>query len=398
MAELLIERRGSTWQYKFEIPSSDGKRRRISKGGFKTKSDAVRAGTKAKAEFDSVGAVFTPSTVTVETYLDYFMKSYVVSELRVNSEKVYRQFIENYFKPAWGRYQLCKITPLQIRDMLNEAKSKGLGYNTVKHMKNCLNRIFDYAVDPCNFIHENPARRVKMPKFEEEQVNPHKLISKADFNCLMKRFPFGDRYHIMLVLCWTLGLRIGEVCGLVWDDFDFENGTVAISHQATGGRDGRSLLAVPKTKASMRTISFGEELKNLLMREKERQERNEEEYGEYYSIVMLKGDEIVECQKQFNPSLPRIRLVCIDDNGRWTNPNSSRYVTRIAKQELGIEFDFHSLRHSNATHLLDAGVDIKVVQKRLGHKSIATTYDSYIHVTKQMDDVGRLESDALLCT
>lgn len=398
MSELLIERRGSTWQYKFEIPSSDGKRRRISKGGFKTKSDAVREGTKAKAEFDSVGAVFTPSTVTVEAYLDYFMKSYVVSELRVNSEKVYRQFIENYFKPAWGRHQLCKITPLQIRDMLNEAKSKGLSYNTVKHMKNCLNKIFDYAVDPCNFIRENPARRVKMPKFEEEQVNPHKLISKVDFNSLSKRFPFGDRYHIMLVLCWTLGLRIGEVCGLVWDDLDFENGTVTISHQATGGRDGRFHLATPKTKASIRTISFGEELKNLLMREKERQERNEEKYGEYYTIIMLKGDELVECQKQFKPSLPRIRPVCIDDNGRWTNPNSSRYVTRIAKQELGIEFDFHSLRHSNATHLLDAGVDIKVVQKRLGHKSIATTYDSYIHVTKQMDDAGRCESDALLCT
>ena len=144
---------------------------------------------------------------------------------------------------------------------------------------------------------------------------------------------------------------------------------------------------------------MGEALSNLLKKEKARQEANEKEYGDYYTIVMVKDDgEIIECQKMFNPTSKRIHPVCINDNGEWTNLNSSRYVSRIVKQEMGIDFDFHSLRHSNATHLLDAGVDIKVVQERLGHKSVTTTYDNYIHVSNAMNDKGKKIADSLLST
>ncbi len=54
------------------------------------------------------------------------------------------------------------------------------------------------------------------------------------------------------------------------------------------------------------------------------------------------------------------------------------------KKDLGINFNFHSLRHTHATMLLEDGVKPKIVQQRLGHSRISTTMDKYIHVTEKM--------------
>ena len=61
MGELRTRKRGKGWEYSFESARVDGKRKSISKGGFKTKAEALAAGTQAKAEYDSAGVVFKPS-------------------------------------------------------------------------------------------------------------------------------------------------------------------------------------------------------------------------------------------------------------------------------------------------------------------------------------------------
>lgn len=64
MAQISTRKRGSTWEYSFEIAPENGKRKRKSKGGFRTKKDALEAGTKAKAEYDSTGEVFEATNIT----------------------------------------------------------------------------------------------------------------------------------------------------------------------------------------------------------------------------------------------------------------------------------------------------------------------------------------------
>lgn len=402
MAQVTARKRGNLWEYQFEIAPIGGKRKRVSKSGFRTKTEALKAGTKAKSEYDTSGLSFSPSDMSVSDYLDYFYQIYCMSELRYNSQMVYRQFIENHFKPCLGMYRLSSLTPSVIQQFVYKVKSSGLAMNTVKHMRNCLNRALDYAVEPCGFIKDNPARRTRLPKFEQEQVNPHKLISFDEYKRIIARFSPDTRYYIILVLGWTMGLRISEICGLQWSDIDFEKNVLYVSHQVINrtktDKHNMFHLDNPKTKTSIRTIPFGEGVKNILLQEKEKQENNEKEYGSYYTIQLLDGSAIIECQKRFNPNLPRLNMVCVGENGEWTSPNSARYCTRIIKSELGIDFDFHSLRHSNATHMLESGADIKVVQERLGHKNMSTTYDSYIHVTEGMDNQGRQISDNLLST
>ena len=58
----------------------------------------------------------------------------------------------------------------------------------------------------------------------------------------------------------------------------------------------------------------------------------------------------------------------------------------LSKETIGMAFDFHSLRHTHATRLIEAGISPKTVQDRLGHQNIETTLQTYVHNTEQMEE------------
>lgn len=79
-------------------------------------------------------------------------------------------------------------------------------------------------------------------------------------------------------------------------------------------------------------------------------------------------------------------LITTKENGELVSPDSLKYLSRVVNYELGISFNFHSLRHTHATMLLEAGANIKDIQRRLGHSRLSTTMDTYSHVTKKMKE------------
>ncbi len=90
------------------------------------------------------------------------------------------------------------------------------------------------------------------------------------------------------------------------------------------------------------------------------------------------------CQKAIQPTLKRVHLVCIAGNGDFTSSDSMKYPSRIINKELLIPYDYHSLRHTHATKLVESGANIKAVQTRPGHKNIETTLQTYAHTTEKM--------------
>lgn len=91
-------------------------------------------------------------------------------------------------------------------------------------------------------------------------------------------------------------------------------------------------------------------------------------------------------QKCFKSNLERIRFVNISENGEMTTPESFKYASRVIHHELGIQFDYHSLRHTHATRLIESGANPKAVQMRLGHTNIYTTLQTYVHNTETMTE------------
>ena len=93
---------------------------------------------------------------------------------------------------------------------------------------------------------------------------------------------------------------------------------------------------------------------------------------------------IVPLQKCVQASYPRVRMVCIAENGEYTSTDSFKYCSRIIHKELKLAFDYHSLRHTHTTILIESGADVKDVQVRLGHSNIQTTLQTYVHDTEVM--------------
>ena len=85
-------------------------------------------------------------------------------------------------------------------------------------------------------------------------------------------------------------------------------------------------------------------------------------------------------------TLKKVEMVCTKEDGEIVTPNSFKYASKVINYSLGITFNYHSLRHTHATTLIENGAEIKDVQVRLGHANIETTYNTYVHHTEKMSN------------
>ena len=355
------------WEWRFEVRSGNT-RKNFSKAGFRTQAEALDAGTKALAEYNE-GGLFTPSEALVGAYMDEWFNQYVQVNLRPKTQDTYKRIIDNHIKPNLGHYKLNALHPGKIQEFLNDLKERGFSRRHIINIHSTLSNALKYAIYPLQYIKTNSAQYVKIPKIERE---PRKriILCSEDWERIIKRFPFGNKYHIPLIIGYYTGMRIGEVFALTWEDVDFETNEISVTKTMNRLPNREWAFGEPKTKSSVRTIKIGNTLANILKKEKVRQNQNALLYGEYY--------------KYFNG----VKLICVCEDGSMLTTDSFKYCSRVIHHELKIEFDFHSLRHTHATILVENGAPIKDVQKRLGHEKIETTLQTYVHDTEDMREAS----------
>lgn len=405
-----VRKRGSTWSYYFDLGTVNGKRQKKEKGGFRTKKEAETALAKAINEYNANGTVFEPTEITVADYLNQWFDLYCKPNLKYNTQVGYLKIINTHLIPAFGHYKLKALTAAPIQEYINSKKYEGYSKNSITNILAVLSGALSYAVEPLHYIVASPCLYVKCPKIERKSKE-RIILTIDEWNRIKARFS-GTRFYIPLMIGFYTGMRISEVFALTWDDIDFENHTISVNKQIVkrnfgsdvrkaaarvGGKAVKSswYFTTPKTAESIRTVKIGETLIRALKEEKSIQLKNELRYGEYYTVHVIKEERdekgnamkhIIPVQKCVASSLPRARMVCIHENGEYTSTDSFKYCSRVIHNELQLAFDFHSLRHTHATMLIEAGAEIKDVQTRLGHNNITTTLQTYVHDTEKMSD------------
>lgn len=426
---------GKAYGYRFEIASENGVRKWETKRGFKKKADAKRAGLDAMVSYERKGIAVELSEMSVTDFLNEWITQLDVKQI---TKTGYKKKIRLYIVPRIGKLMVKSVRKSDLNQLLKELYNEGFAINTLSSIRGILTKSFEWAVDN-KLLYESPAIKLTIPTHTEPQTitrtAPHVYITKGQMQTIFERFPEGSVSHIALMLGYKCGLRLGEVYGLVWEDIDLDKKLLHINRQVQWMSDssrtteskrkfngssesgnGYWYFTEPKYK-SYRTIEIDEDLVELLKREKQYQELDRTRFASSWCSSFvdrpLHSDGIAPLSDQrankiyfTQPENRRaanteahnlkkdgkieINLVCVRENGTYSSPRTMQHTSSIIHHQLGlIEFDFHSLRHTHATMLMENGAPLVYIQKRLGHKKLDMTMNVYTnHLTDTVKSTG----------
>lgn len=317
--------------------------------------------------------------------------------LKGNTFRNYQYMYEQFVKDDFGQKKIYNLKRSDVRRFYNSlADERGLKVTTIDNIHTVLHQVLDLAVED-EYIRSNPSDQAlkELRQSHRDDMGIRKALSLDEHLLLMKFLARNTKYHRWWPLVTVMiegGLRAGEVTGLRWEDVDLSDGTISINHTLVYYHKGKDKLDfavnTPKTVAGQRVIPMTQNMKQAFRQEKEFQEFNgircQVKIDEYTDFIFLNKLGGVLHHTTINKVLKRI----IRDCNLWVQKQIAEGKLDEAEAVFLPDFSCHSLRHTCATRLCEAGTNIKVIQDMLGHADIETTMNIYVEATK---DLKRIE-------
>lgn len=301
------------------------------------------------------GIVIDDKKLTVEKWAEIWLDTYKTN-IGYNTRVRYCNIINQQIKPYLGAVRLSKLKLAEVQRLINALAADGYSYSTMKKVKETLGQMFKQAILN-GYVYINPVDGVQLPPATASERKPltENDIIKLGFFC--KGYKHGA---LIMTLLYT-GVRRGELLALTWDDINFSKNTISIN-KAVEFRNNQPYIKQPKTKKGIRTVPMPSILIPYL-------EKLKETATSDFVFVTTHG------QPHSDTSIKRLWNGFLRDYNRFLH---------FEKKE--VVFTMHQFRHTYATIMYRAGVDVKTAQEFLGHSSINITLDIYTHleeVTKQ---------------
>ncbi|OMD44036.1 site-specific integrase [Paenibacillus odorifer] len=292
--------------------------------------------------------------MTFSDFLEHWMENYVKYNCEETTIYGYKNIIFKHIIPFLGNFELQKLQPAHIQQYYKFLMDdKLLSPNTVHKHHACIRKALDYGLKQ-QYVHRNVSDAVTLPKKERFVGQSY---TKDELKDLLESVK-DTKLELPIHLAGYLGLRREEIVGLQWKYVDFENRLIHIAEVRTSAGS-KEVMKAPKTEQSKRALYMTDELLNVLKKTKEYQD----EYKRHL------GDEYVDSG-----------FVYAHDNGKpyRVNTLTEQFKVFLERNELP-KIRLHDLRHTFASILYEAGVDLKAISEALGHSDLATTNKIYTH-------------------
>lgn len=252
-----------------------------------------------------------------------------------------------------------------------------------------LTNAFAYAVYPLGVIKSNPMEHVDISVRRSEQVlfenmnRQEEILTHEQFLKICDYLNEKDNPDVLPIeIAYYTGLRIGEVCGLLWDDIHLDEQYLVVQRAVVLNCENKNRLEFTSPKRDKgRIVYFPNSLKKILVQEKKK--RKGKTVRNYYMQVI--ENETVHYPLYFGYSNSKdeipVDLVCVKKDGSYINRRSlSCMCTRLNNYIDGLQnFHFHMLRHTYATNLISLGMNMEEIRQLMGHNDIRTTMNIYVH-------------------
>jgi integrase len=318
---------------------------------------------------------------TVERLLHEWL-AHATPSLSPRTVLVTRGYIDTTICPVLGSIPVAKLTTEEIDRFYRRLLTVGgprVKYTpaTIRRVHGILRRALSQGLR-WGWIARNPARDASPPRVPVKELRPPTPDEVARLFTLAAET--NPRLALLVVLAASTGARRGELLALRWSDVDLDHNVVTIERGLILA--GRELIEQGTKTHQSRRLALDEGTIGLLKAHREHMAENARAFG-----TVLPGNALV-----------------FSDSAEGTEPlrpDSASRAFRTLCERAGVEgVRFHDLRHYVATRLLGAGVDIRTVAGRLGHRNASTTLNVYSHFLPEADrdaadTLARLFGDAL---
>ena len=317
---------------------------------------------------------------TVGSWMDQWLETYARPTVKLSTYCSYEMMPRVHVKPSLGDILLVKLDPVTLQEFFNQkysnGKTTGEGGLSAKTLRN-LRNLFHLALEQARkngLIQTNLVEGVRLPK---EQKREMRVLSREEQRRLMlacRAMPEPASFGVIFTL--FTGLRMGEVCGLRWDNVDMERRQFLVCEtrnrlpnhdDSIEASTSVCTVSTTKTDHSRRIVYLCDELYQELSRYQEIQ----------FSIM-----------GQY-PGYNAGRYVFCQENGEPYEPRTYQDLFKRCVSRAGIPgANFHSLRHTFATRALEQGMDPVTLSKLLGHANASITLDKYGHSFESQKRAG----------
>jgi integrase len=309
---------------------------------------------RRKAEQDRMADEARDAYTFDQTWKKYF--PYAQSSKTAQSWKREDQLYRLWIGPVIADLPLKEIAPFHLEKVKSVMGKAGKAPRTIHYALAVIRQVFNYARTNGLFVGENPVSLVKKPTVDNRRF---RFLSREEADRLLKAIhEISPNIYNIVLLALDTGMRAGEIFSLTWADIDLDRGMLTLRNTKSGKT--RTAFLTDRAKAVLDSIPKGKPSELIFPARGARRSR-------------LHGGKIQQISDTFNK--------CVDNLGLNDDIEDRR-----------LRVTFHTLRHTYASWLVEAGVDLYTVKELLGHSDFKMT-SRYSHLGENtlQSAVRRLE-------